>query len=87
MYLKIKSDFVWPTYKILNILFLGIVLPCPGVPPSVESGAMMWYDIQFTRYTCPAGKQFESGAFPYWYSNCTVEKIWDPPAVAICVGK
>ena len=69
------------------------MLPCPTQPPpntdhsNQHIGGSRWYHIEFTRYQCPPGKEFESGMFPYWYSNCTVEKLWDPPEVEECVGK
>ena len=30
---------------------------------------------------------FENGNFPFWYSNCTVEKVWDPVEVEECIRK
>ena len=30
---------------------------------------------------------FENGNFPFWYSNCTVEKVWDPAEVEECIRK
>ena len=75
-----------------NIFFS--VLPCPEQPPPYSDkletnqhvGGSRWYHIEFTRYQCPPGKEFATGAFPYWYSNCTVEKLWDPSEVEECVG-
>ena len=73
----------------------SLVLPCPEQPPpnsllteaNQHEGGYRWYHVEFTRYQCPPGKIFQSGIFPYWYSNCTVEKMWDPPVVEECVGK
>ena len=25
--------------------------------------------------------------FPFWYSNCTVEKVWDPDVADTCIGE
>ena len=63
------------------------MLPCPEQPPDPSPGGSRWYHIEFTRYSCPRGKEFESGLYPYWYSNCTVEKLWDPETIEECVGK
>ena len=30
---------------------------------------------------------FENGNFPFWYSNCTVEKVWDPAEGEECIRK
>ena len=63
------------------------MLPCPEQPPDPSPGGSRWYHIEFTRYSCPRGKEFDSGLYPYWYSNCTVEKLWDPETIEECVGK
>ena len=63
------------------------MLPCPTQPPKAEEGGWLWYDIEFSKYKCPNGKMFANGNFPYWYSNCTVEKRWDPPEAEECVRK
>ena len=60
------------------------VLPCPEAPPLPMTGGWSWYGIQATQYKCPNGHQFINNAYPYWYSNCTLEKIWDPPVVQDC---
>ena len=74
------------------------MLPCPQGPPpppvvtgvapdEVSKGGHRWYHVEFTRYSCPAGKIFSSGMFPFWYSNCTVEKVWDPDVADTCIGE
>ena len=63
------------------------VLPCPVAPPGKSEGGWSWYGIENTRYKCPNGHRFSSGNYPYWYSNCTLAKTWDPPAVEQCVRK
>ena len=30
---------------------------------------------------------FSGGNYPYWYSNCTVEKVWDPAEVEACTER
>ena len=45
------------------------------------------YDKEFTRYKCPNGYMFSGGNYPYWYSNCTVEKVWDPAEVEACTER
>ena len=67
-------------------LFL-IVLPCPSQPPAVIDGGWMWYGVDFTKYKCPNGLYFKGGNYPYMYSNCTIVKTWDPPAMAECIRK
>ena len=53
----------------------------------MEEGGWLWYDIEFSKYKCPNGKMFANGNFPYSFSNCTVEKLWDPPEAEQCVCK
>ena len=65
----------------------SIVLPCPGQPPALTPGGWMWYGTEYTKYKCPNGYFFRSGLYPYWYSNCTVMKTWDPPQMEACVRK
>ena len=65
-------------------MFWTSVLPCPEAPPLPMAGGWSWYGIQSTQYKCPNGHQFINNAYPYWYSNCTLQKIWDPPAVQDC---
>ena len=67
-------------------IVLFLVLPCVEQPPKAPSGGQRWYDIEFVRYACPSGKKFQHGSFPYLYSNCTVEKQWEPPSVEKCIG-
>ena len=64
-----------------------LVLPCPEQPPPISEGGWLWYDKEFSKYKCPNGKMFKNGNFPYWYSNCTVEKVWDPADVEECIRK
>ena len=71
-----------------------VLLPCPKPPPNPPVGGWWWYDLQNTRYKCPNGFMFETdesnpltGAYPWWYSNCTVAKLWDPPETAKCIRK
>ena len=47
----------------------------------------MWYGLVNTRYKCPNGFEFTSDSYPYTYSNCSVQKKWEPPAVEDCKGK
>jgi hypothetical protein len=47
----------------------------------------MWYNIEFTKYKCPNGFYFKGGNYPYWYSNCTAAKVWEPPQMEECVRK
>ena len=44
-----------------------------------------WYGLENSRYKCPNGFEFKNGNYPYWYSNCTLSKVWDPPLVEECV--
>ena len=64
-----------------------IVLPCPEYPPEKSLGGWFWYNMENSRYKCPNGFMFANGNYPYWYSNCTMAKIWDPPAVEECIRK
>ena len=63
------------------------MLPCPEYPPEKSLGGWFWYDMQNSRYKCPNGFMFANGNYPYWYSNCTMAKIWDPPTVEECIRK
>ena len=72
--------------KCKRIKFVS-VLPCADRPPPIEEGGWLWYDKEFSKYKCPNGKMFENGNFPFWYSNCTVEKVWDPAVVEECIRK
>ena len=63
------------------------MLPCPNQPPPVVAGGWMWYGVESSMYKCPNGFAFQSGNYPYWYSNCTIVKTWDPPAMEKCVRK
>jgi hypothetical protein len=63
------------------------VLPCKKYPPPPPTGGWMWYNNYNTKYRCPDGFEFSSGSFPYWYSNCTVLKVWDPPQADTCKRK
>lgn len=63
------------------------VLPCPNAPPEKPVGGWQWYDVENTRYKCPNGWKFEQGNYPYWYSNCTIAKVWDPNTVETCIRK
>ena len=63
------------------------MLPCPTGPPEKPIGGWFWYDLENSKYKCPNGYMFENGNYPYWYSNCTVAKVWDPPAVESCKRK
>jgi hypothetical protein len=62
-------------------------MPCPNPPPTISPGGWLWYDIEFSRYKCPNGYMFEKGNYPYWYSNCTIAKTWDPTVIEKCVRK
>ena len=64
-----------------------VLLPCPKPPPEVPVGGWHWYDLEFTKYKCPNGHMFANGNYPYWYSNCTVSKIWDPLETENCMRK
>ena len=66
---------------------LILVLPCPKKPPGPPIGGWNWYDLENTKYKCPNGYMFESGSYPFWFSNCTVAKIWDPPEAEKCIRK
>ena len=68
-------------------MFYSLVLPCPGEPPGKPEGGWFYYNIEFGRYKCPNGYEFAGGNYPYWYSNCTMAKKWDPPEVEACVRK
>ena len=61
------------------------MLPCPERPPPAETGGFSWYGAEFTKYKCPDGKMFANGFYPFMYSNCTVEKVWDPPETMECI--
>ena len=69
----------------INNLYLHAVLPCPELPPLIGEGGHFWYHAEFSKYQCPNGRMFASGNFPFWYSNCTVEKVWDPTDVEECI--
>ena len=69
------------------ILITHLVLPCPKQPPPKPEGGWFWYSLEKARYKCPNGFQFEKGNYPYWYSNCTVAKVWEPLTTENCVGK
>ena len=64
-----------------------VLLPCPDQPPPKVEGGWAWYGLENTRYKCPNGFEFSPGQYPYWYSNCTLAKVWDPPEVEECVRK
>jgi hypothetical protein len=68
-------------------LILLLDLPCRDQPPLFTPGGWFWYGLENSRYKCPNGFKFENGNYPYWYSNCTIQKTWDPPAVESCVRK
>ena len=63
------------------------MLPCPNEPPPKPLGGWFWYGLENSKYKCPNGYQFVNGNYPYWYSNCTVAKVWDPKEVEVCMGK
>ena len=74
------------------IIFCLLVLPCPKRPPPKPEGGWFRYGLQESRYKCPNGLEFHNEItdqrfYPYWYSNCTVAKIWDPPETQKCVRK
>ena len=64
-----------------------VLLPCPEAPPSKSLGGSFWYGLENSRYKCPNGYEFTNGLYPYWYSNCTLAKVWDPPVVENCHRK
>ena len=37
------------------------------------------YLYQRLRYTCPGGKMFETGEFPFWFNKCLPSKQWTHP--------
>ena len=45
------------------------------------------YHKEYTRYKCPNGYMFSGGNYPYWYSNCTVQRRWDPAQVETCIPR
>jgi hypothetical protein len=47
----------------------------------------MWYGPEYTRYKCPNGYFFKSGSYPYFYSNCSIVKTWEPAALDPCTRK
>ena len=62
------------------------------MPPGKPEGGWFEYDLQNTKYKCPNGYEFLNSQvgqryYPYWYSNCTIAKAWDPPALDDCVRK
>jgi hypothetical protein len=63
------------------------VLPCPEFPAEKPEGGWFWYDMENSRYKCPNGLMFADGNYPYWYSNCTPAKVWDPEEVEECIRK
>ena len=63
------------------------MLPCPKFPAEKPLGGWFWYDMENSRYKCPNGFMFADGSYPYWYSNCTPAKIWDPAEVEDCIRK
>ena len=75
--------------KSWNVTFVEecVLLPCPEQPPPKMEGGWAWYGLENTRYKCPNGYEFSTGQYPYWYSNCTLAKVWDPPTVEECVRK
>ena len=63
------------------------MLPCPEFPAEKPEGGWFWYDMENSRYKCPNGLMFADGNYPYWYSNCTPAKVWDPEEVENCIRK
>ena len=63
------------------------MLPCPEFPAEKPEGGWFWYDMENSRYKCPNGLMFADGNYPYWYSNCTPAKVWDPEEVEVCIRK
>ena len=63
------------------------MLPCPKFPAEKPPGGWFWYDMENSRYKCPNGLMFADGNYPYWYSNCTPAKVWDPEKVEDCIRK
>ena len=69
-----------------------LVLPCPKQPPGKPEGGWFEYHLESSKYKCPNGYEFlneEIGQrfYPYWYSNCTIAKAWDPQETEDCVRK
>jgi len=69
-----------------NVIFPS-VLPCPDPPPNEKEAGWKWYGLEATRYKCPNGLKFVDGSYPYFHSNCTVAKEWEPPEVIDCERK
>ena len=84
--------YISPICKRSIFIFHPLVLPCPKLPPGKPEGGWFEYDLQNSKYKCPNGHEFLNDQigqryYPYWYSNCTIAKAWDPPAVDDCVRK
>ena len=93
---QLKTVFVRLHLRIAKAKFVRfitiIVLPCPKEPPPKPNGGWFYYHLQNSKYKCPNGWEFfnqptNTRYYPYWYSNCTVAKAWDPPVTETCVSK
>ncbi len=62
-------------------------LLCPNSPPKKPEGGYSWFEYDRNKYKCPGGYMFEGGHYPYWWANCTVQKVWNPLKTIPCVRK
>ena len=64
------------------------VLPCQtnALPETPEGGSLL-YDVDVSLFRCPNGMKFLDGSFPFFYTNCSTAKTWEPNELPVCIRK
>ena len=64
------------------------VMPCSiGQIPATPEGGMSWFNISMITYSCPPGKMFADGSYPFFYSECSPNRQWTPEVLPECIRK